>query len=75
VVVVVNAHILHNKTSKKLSLEIFYEKVTEGLLASASMEIQLQGQTSNPAGRLTGRDHSVYRIAAKHAKLEGKFQR
>ena len=75
VVIVVNAHILHNKRSKKMSLEIFYGKVTEGLLASASMEIQVQGQTSSPAGRLTGRDHSVYRIAAKQAKLEGKSQR
>jgi len=74
-VVVVNAHILHNKTSKKMSLEIFYEKVTEGLLASASMEIQVQGQTSSPAGRLIGIDHSVYRIPAKQAKLEGKSQR
>ena len=40
---VVNAHILHNKTSKKkMSLEIFYEKVAEGLLASAGAEIEVQ---------------------------------
>jgi hypothetical protein len=33
--VVVNAHILHNKSSNnKMSLGIFYEKVAEGLLAS-----------------------------------------
>ena len=38
--VVVNAHILHNKTMKKnMLLEIFYEKVAEGLLASAGTEI------------------------------------
>jgi hypothetical protein len=55
--VVVNAHILHNKTSKKMSLEIFYEKVAEGLFTSAGTDIQVQGQTSSPAGRLVGRDH------------------
>jgi hypothetical protein len=49
--VVVNAHILHNKTSKKkMSLEIFYEKVAEELLASAGTEMQVQGQTSSPTG-------------------------
>ena len=38
--VVVNAHILHNKTSKKkMSLEIFYEKAAKGLLASAGTEM------------------------------------
>ena len=56
--VIVNAHILHNKTSKKkMLLEVFYEKVAEGLLTSAGIEIQVQGQTSSPAGRLVGRDH------------------
>jgi hypothetical protein len=51
--VVVNTHNLHNKTSNnKMPLEIFYEKFAEGLLASASTEIQVQGQTSSPAGRL-----------------------
>ena len=45
--VVVNAHVVHNKTSKrKMSLEIFYEKVAEGLLATASTEIQVEGQSS-----------------------------
>jgi hypothetical protein len=44
------------------------------LLASAGTEIQVQGQTSSPAGRFVGRDHSVYRIPAKQAKLEGKYQ-
>ena len=74
--VVVNAHILHNKTSKKkMPLEFFYEKVAEGLLASAGMEIQVQGQSSSPAGRLVGRDHSVYRIPVKQSKLEGKSKR
>ena len=71
----VNAHILQNKTSKKkMSVEIFY-KVTEGLVPSASTDIQVQGQTSSPAGRLVGRDHFFFRIPATHAKLEGKFQR
>jgi hypothetical protein len=71
--VVVSAHILHNKTSKKeMLLEIFYKKVAEGLLASAGTEIQVQGQSSSPAGRLLGRDHSVYRIPEKQAKLERK---
>jgi len=35
----------------------------------------VQGQTISPAGRLVGRDHSVYRIPAKQAKLEGKSLR
>jgi len=61
--VVVNAHILHNKTSKKnISLEVFYERVAEGLLASVRMEIQMQDQTSSPAGRLLGKDHFLYSI-------------
>jgi len=70
---VVNAHILHNKTSKKnMLLEIFYERVAEGLLTSAGTEIQVQDQTSSPAGRFVGRDHFLYSIPATHAKLEGK---
>jgi len=73
---VVNAHILYKKSSKvKMSLEIFYEKVAEGLLASAGMEIQAVGQTSSPAGRLVGTDHFLYRIPATHGKPEGKVQR
>jgi hypothetical protein len=73
--VVVNAHILHDKSSKKnMSLEIFYEKVTKVLLTSDGMEIQVWGQTSSPAGRLKGRDHSVYSIPVTHAKLEGISQ-
>jgi len=73
--VIVNAHILRNKTSKKkMSLEVFYEKVAEGLLASAGTEIQVQGQTSSPAGRLVGRDRFLYRISATHAKVEGTSQ-
>jgi len=72
---VVNAHILQKKTSKKkMSLEIFYEKVAEGLLTRASMEFQVQGQTSSPAGRLEGRDYFLHRIPATHAKFEGKSQ-
>jgi len=43
--VVVNAHILHNKTSKKkMLLEILHKKVAKGLLAGAGMEIQVQGR-------------------------------
>jgi hypothetical protein len=72
---VVKAHILHNKSSKKnMSLEIFYEKFTEGLLASVNMVIQAQGETSSPDGRLVGTDHSIYSIPATHAKLERKSQ-
>ena len=56
--IVVNAHILHNKTSKKkMSLENFYEKFAEGLFANGGTEIKVQGQSSSPAGRLVGRDH------------------
>jgi maltodextrin utilization protein YvdJ len=74
--VVVNAHVLHHNTSKKkMSLEIFYEKVAEGLLANAGTEMQVQGQTSSPVGRLVGRDHFLYRIPATHAKVEGTSQR
>jgi hypothetical protein len=73
--VVVNSHILHNKTSKqKISLEIFYEKDAGGLLASAGTEMQVQGQTSSSAGGLVGRDHFLYRIPATHAKVEGTSQ-
>jgi len=72
---IVNAHILHNKISKKKMLpKVFYEKVTEGLLASAATEIQVQGQTSSPAGRLVGRDHFLYRIPVTHAKVVGTSQ-
>ena len=73
--VVGNAHILHNKTSKKKMSEIFYEKVAEGLLARAGTAIQVQGQTSSPAGRLVGTDHFLYRIPVTHAKVEGTSQR
>jgi hypothetical protein len=71
--VVVNAYILHNKSSNKnMSLEISYENVAKLLLASDGRKIQVQGQTSSPAGRIVGRDDSVYSIPAAHAKLEGK---
>jgi hypothetical protein len=53
---------------------MFYEKVAEGLIASAGTDIQEQGQTSSPAGCLVGTDHCLYRIPATHAKLEGKSQ-
>jgi hypothetical protein len=58
-----------------MSPEIFYEKVAKGLLASAGTEMQVQGQTNSPAGRLVGRDHFLYRIPATHAKVEGTSQR
>jgi hypothetical protein len=60
---------------KKMLLEIFYEKFAEGLLASAGTEMQVQGQTSSPAGILVGKDHLLYRIPATHAKVEGTSQR
>jgi len=72
---IVNAHILHNKTSKKkMSLEVFYEKVAKGLLATAGTKTQVQGQASSPAGRLVGTDHFLYRFPATHAKVEGTSQ-
>jgi late competence protein required for DNA uptake (superfamily II DNA/RNA helicase) len=52
-------------------LEMFYEKVAEGLLASAVMDIQEQGA----AGRLLGKDHFLYRIPTTHVRLEVKSQR
>ena len=58
-----------------MSLEILYEKVAKGLLASAGREIQAVGQISSPAGRLVGTDHFLYRIPATHGKPEGKVQR
>ena len=73
---VVNAHILHNKSrEEKMPLEIFYEKVAEGLLASAGTEIQATGQTTSPAGRVVRTDHFLYRIPATNTKPEGKSQR
>jgi hypothetical protein len=57
-----------------MSLEIFYEEVTEGLLANAVRKIEAQGQTNRPASRLVGREQFIYRIPVTHARLEGKFQ-
>jgi hypothetical protein len=72
----VNAHILHKKSSrKKMSLEMFSKKVAEGLIASARTDIQEQGQTSSPAGRLVQSDHFLYRIPATHGRIKGKTQR
>jgi hypothetical protein len=42
------------------------------LLASDITEMQVQGQTNTTAGRLVGRDHSIYSIPATHSKLVGK---
>jgi hypothetical protein len=53
-----------------MSLEFFYENIAEVLLACDGREIQVQGQTSSPAGRLVELDHSVYSSPATHAKLE-----
>ena len=57
-----------------MSLEISYEKVAEGLFASAGTDIQVQGQTNSPASRLVGRDHFLYMIPGTHAKMEGTYQ-
>jgi hypothetical protein len=66
---------LHNKSSKKkIPLEMFYEKVSEGLLTSAGTENQTQGENSSIAGRLVGRDHILYRIPATLARVEGTSQ-
>jgi hypothetical protein len=56
-----------------MSLENVYVKVAKGLLTSAGMEIQVQGLTSSTAGRLVGRDHSVYRVPVTHPKLKAKI--
>jgi hypothetical protein len=58
-----------------MSLEIFYEKVPEGLLNSAGMENQTEGENSSTAGRLVGRDHFLYRIPATLARVEAVYQR
>jgi hypothetical protein len=71
----VNAYIVHIKSSKeKMSLEIFYKKVTVGLFASADMEIQALAQTSSSDGRLVGTNHFLYGIPVTQAKPEGKTQ-
>jgi hypothetical protein len=57
-----------------MSQEIFYEKFAQVLLASDGMEIQLQVQTNSPAGRLVGKNHSIYSIPVTHDKLEEKSQ-
>jgi hypothetical protein len=53
---------------------IKYYEYIKVLLASNGMEIQVQGQNGTQAGRLVGRNHSVYSIPTTHAKLEGKSQ-
>ena len=45
-------HLAQKSSKDKMSLEIFYEKVAEGLLASARTEIEAVGQTSSPAAWL-----------------------
>src|SRR5215510_12380829 len=44
------------------------------LLASDGTGIEVQDQTSSPACRRTGRDHSIYSIPVTHDKLAGKYQ-
>jgi hypothetical protein len=71
---IVSSHILHTETNQnEIPLEMFCEKIAEGLITSAGTEIQVHGKTSTPAGRLIGRDHFLYRIPVTHAKLEGKL--
>jgi hypothetical protein len=57
-----------------MSLETFYEKFTEGLLANEILKIQAQGQTNRPANRLVEREQFIYRIPLTQARLEGKSQ-
>jgi hypothetical protein len=52
----VNAHILHSKKNRNLSLELFYELVAEGLLSDAGQDIR-EWARSTSASKLTGRDH------------------
>jgi hypothetical protein len=60
--VVVNAHILHNKTNKKKCYWKFSMKKPPK--DCSLVLVQVQGQTSSPAGTLVGRDHFLYRIPA-----------
>jgi adenine-specific DNA methylase len=60
---------------EKKSLEIFYEKVAEGLVIDAVRKVQTQGQTNRPANRLVGREQFIHRIPVTHTTLEGKSQR
>jgi hypothetical protein len=68
-------HLAQQIKQEKISLEMFYEKVTEGLLASAGTENGTQGDNKSAAGRLVGRDHFLYRIPETHATMEGSSQR
>jgi len=68
-------HIALQNKQEKNAAGNFLRKSHEELLASAGTEIQMRGQTSSPAGRLVGRDHSVYRIPVKQANMEGNSQR
>jgi hypothetical protein len=57
-----------------MSLEIFYEKVAEGLVIDAVRKVQAQGQTNRPANRLVGREQFIHRSPVTRATLEGKSQ-
>jgi hypothetical protein len=59
-------------SKEKVSLEIFYEKVTEVLLTNAVQKIQAHVQTKRPGSRLEWKEQFVYRIPVTHARLEGK---
>jgi hypothetical protein len=63
---------MHKRCITNQARKICHWKVSmKKLLASDSMEMQVQG----PAGRLVGRDHSIYSKPATHAKLAWKSQR
>jgi hypothetical protein len=70
--VVVNAHIFITNQARKIRRWKFsMKKSPKGvLLPTDGTEMQVQG----PAGRLVGRDYSIYSIPATHAKLAGKSQ-
>jgi hypothetical protein len=53
-------------------LEIFYEKVAEGLVVDAARKFR---QTNRPDNRLVGREQFIHRIPLTHATLEGKSPR
>jgi hypothetical protein len=70
-----NAHILHRmKCKENFWLNKFMEKVAEGLVSDAEIEIKEQSQKRS-ARRLMGRDHYAYRIPAKGSKQAGMSQR
>ena len=70
---VVNAHILHRKTSNKKSRGKFSMKKSPkdcSLVPVRKFKCKV-----SLAVQLAGRDHFLYRIPATHTRLEGKSQR